>query len=112
MVTAYDYPSAVHVDLANIDVILVGDSVGMVQLGYDTTQPVTVSELAKRVSLLDLNLSPTPHPTPPVAPRHGPRARAAPAHAHGVEAARAGTRATTGPDGRPCTPSWRAGTGA
>ena len=40
------------------------------------------------------------------------KARAAPAHAHGVEAARAVTRATTGADGRPCTPSWRAGTGA
>mmetsp|Transcript_37815 Transcript_37815/g.103112 ORF Transcript_37815/g.103112 Transcript_37815/m.103112 type:complete len:272 (+) Transcript_37815:323-1138(+) len=33
------------VDLANIDVILVGDSVGMVQLGYDTTQPVTVDDM-------------------------------------------------------------------
>ena len=38
MVTAYDYPSALHVDLANIDIILVGDSLGMVELGYETTQ--------------------------------------------------------------------------
>ena len=37
MVTAYDYPSAVHVDKAGIDILLVGDSVGMVELGYDTT---------------------------------------------------------------------------
>ena len=40
MVTAYDYPSAVHVDKAGIDILLVGDSVGMVELGYDTTLPV------------------------------------------------------------------------
>lgn len=32
MVTAYDYPSAVHVDLAGIDVCLVGDSVAMVEM--------------------------------------------------------------------------------
>ena len=32
MVTAYDFPSAVHVDLAGFDVLLVGDSVGMVEL--------------------------------------------------------------------------------
>lgn len=32
MVTAYDYPSAVHVDLAGMDMILVGDSVGMVEM--------------------------------------------------------------------------------
>lgn len=45
MVTAYDYPSAVHVDLAGIDVLLVGDSVGMVVLGYDTTLPVSFEEI-------------------------------------------------------------------
>jgi 3-methyl-2-oxobutanoate hydroxymethyltransferase len=33
MVTAYDFPSAVHVDKAGIDILLVGDSVGMVELG-------------------------------------------------------------------------------
>ncbi|KAK1946422.1 3-methyl-2-oxobutanoate hydroxymethyltransferase 2 [Phytophthora citrophthora] len=32
MVTAYDYPSAVHVDLAGFDILLVGDSLGMVEL--------------------------------------------------------------------------------
>jgi len=45
MVTAYDYPSALHVDLAGVDVLLVGDSVGMVELGYETTQPVTMDEM-------------------------------------------------------------------
>ena len=45
MVTAYDYPSAVHVDNAGIDIVLVGDSVGMVQLGYDTTVPVTMDDI-------------------------------------------------------------------
>ena len=45
MVTAYSYPSAVHVDAADIDVLLVGDSVGMVELGHDTTLPVTVDQV-------------------------------------------------------------------
>lgn len=45
MVTAYDYPSAVHVDMAGIDMVLIGDSVGMVELGYETTLPVTVDEM-------------------------------------------------------------------
>jgi 3-methyl-2-oxobutanoate hydroxymethyltransferase len=42
MVTAYDYPSAMHVARAGIDVVLVGDSVAMVELGYETTQPMTM----------------------------------------------------------------------
>ena len=53
MVTAYTYPSAVHVDTAGIDILLVGDSLGMVELGYETTLPVTVDEMlhhAKAVS--------------------------------------------------------------
>jgi ketopantoate hydroxymethyltransferase len=37
MVTAYDYPSAMHVDRAGIDVVLVGDSCAMVELGFETT---------------------------------------------------------------------------
>ncbi|KAL7539653.1 hypothetical protein ACHAWF_006471 [Thalassiosira exigua] len=45
MVTAYDYPSAVHVDRAGIDVVLCGDSVAMVELGFETTQPVTLDEM-------------------------------------------------------------------
>lgn len=42
MMTAYDYPTARWVDEAGIDVILVGDSLGMVVLGYPNTLPVTM----------------------------------------------------------------------
>jgi 3-methyl-2-oxobutanoate hydroxymethyltransferase len=43
--TAYDYASARLVDEAGIDLILVGDSLAMTVLGYDTTLPVTVDEM-------------------------------------------------------------------
>lgn len=42
MITAYDYPSAMIAHEAGIDTILVGDSLGMALLGYDTTLPVTM----------------------------------------------------------------------
>jgi hypothetical protein len=45
MVTAYDYPSAIHVARAGIDVLLVGDSVAMVELGHETTQPLTMDAI-------------------------------------------------------------------
>jgi len=45
MVTAYDYPTACLVDEAGVDVVLVGDSLGMVVLGYETTLPVTIDEM-------------------------------------------------------------------
>lgn len=45
MATAYDYPSARVVDEAGTDIILVGDSLGMVVLGYDNTLRVTLEEM-------------------------------------------------------------------
>src|SRR2546422_9285775 len=43
--TAYDYPTARLLDEAGVDIVLVGDSVGMVVLGYDSTLPVTIEEM-------------------------------------------------------------------
>jgi 3-methyl-2-oxobutanoate hydroxymethyltransferase len=45
MITAYDYPSARLVEQAGAQVILVGDSLGSVILGYDSTVPVTMEDI-------------------------------------------------------------------
>jgi 3-methyl-2-oxobutanoate hydroxymethyltransferase len=45
MLTAYDYPTARMADEAGIPVILVGDTLGMVVLGYDSTIPVTIDDM-------------------------------------------------------------------
>src|SRR5712671_5248966 len=45
MLTAYDFPSARLVAEAGVDLILVGDSLGMVVLGYDSTTPVTMEDM-------------------------------------------------------------------
>jgi len=45
MLTAYDYPTALSIDQSGVDVILVGDSLGMVVLGYANTLPVTMEDM-------------------------------------------------------------------
>src|SRR5436309_5368443 len=50
MVTAYDAPGARMADEAGVDLILVGDSVAMVVLGYEDTLQVTIDDLAHHVA--------------------------------------------------------------
>eukprot|EP00633_Aureoumbra_lagunensis_P001844 CAMPEP_0197292950 /NCGR_PEP_ID=MMETSP0890-20130614/25990_1 /TAXON_ID=44058 ORGANISM="Aureoumbra lagunensis, Strain CCMP1510" /NCGR_SAMPLE_ID=MMETSP0890 /ASSEMBLY_ACC=CAM_ASM_000533 /LENGTH=324 /DNA_ID=CAMNT_0042767287 /DNA_START=403 /DNA_END=1377 /DNA_ORIENTATION=- len=57
MVTCYDYPSAMHVDGAGIDVALCGDSLGMVALGMATTQPVRLEEMVHHCKAVRRGLS-------------------------------------------------------
>jgi len=45
MLTAYDYATAAMLDAAGVPMLLVGDSLGMVMLGYDTTLPVTLDDI-------------------------------------------------------------------
>ena len=45
--TCYDYPTAYFQDEAGIDMILVGDSLGMTMLGYDSTLPVTMADMIR-----------------------------------------------------------------
>jgi len=49
MLTAYDYQTAVIEDRAGVEVILVGDSLGMVVLGYENTLPVTIEEVVHHI---------------------------------------------------------------
>ena len=49
MVTAYDYPTAVLIDKSPIETILVGDSLGMVVLGYEGTVPVTMADMIHHI---------------------------------------------------------------
>jgi 3-methyl-2-oxobutanoate hydroxymethyltransferase len=49
MLTAYDYTSSRLADGAGVPVILVGDSLGMVVLGYDSTVPVTMDDMVRHV---------------------------------------------------------------
>ena len=45
--TCYDYPTAYFQDQAGVDMILVGDSLGMTMLGYDSTLPVTMNDMIR-----------------------------------------------------------------
>lgn len=49
MITAYDYTSARIVENAGVDIILVGDSLGQVVLGYDSTIPVTMDDMIHHI---------------------------------------------------------------
>jgi 3-methyl-2-oxobutanoate hydroxymethyltransferase len=49
MITAYDYTMALLADAADVPIVLVGDSLGMVVLGYDSTIPVTMEDMVHHV---------------------------------------------------------------
>jgi 3-methyl-2-oxobutanoate hydroxymethyltransferase len=57
MMTAYDYPTARIAEEAGVDSILVGDSVAMTKLGYESTLPVTVEEMMHHVKAVKRGLS-------------------------------------------------------
>ena len=59
MMTAYDYPSAKAVSEAEIDIILVGDSLAQVVLGHDDTLSITVDEMLHHVKAVT-NAKPSP----------------------------------------------------
>ena len=50
MITCYDYPMAHLVEQAGIDIVLVGDSLGMTMLGYDSTLPVTMNDMIRHAA--------------------------------------------------------------
>jgi len=47
MLTCYDYPTAYFQEEAGVDMVLVGDSLGMTMLGYDSTLPVTMDDMMR-----------------------------------------------------------------
>lgn len=57
MLTAYDYPTARMAEEAGVDVVLVGDSVGMTKLGHESTLPVTVEDILHHTKAVKRGLS-------------------------------------------------------
>ena len=57
MLTAYDTPTARLLDAAGLDVLLVGDSVGMVMLGHDSTLPVTLDAMVHHTAAVGRGVS-------------------------------------------------------
>ena len=57
MLTAYDTPTARLLDAAGLDVLLVGDSVGMVMLGHDSTLPVTLDAMVHHTAAVSRGVS-------------------------------------------------------
>ena len=58
MVTAYDAPGARMADEAGVDIILVGDSLAMVVLGYEDTLQVTVEDMAHHTAAVPRSMAP------------------------------------------------------
>mgnify|MGYP000797216008 FL=1 len=54
MLTAYDYSTAKLIDEAGVNAILVGDSLGMVVLGYEDTLSVTMEDMIHHLSLIHI----------------------------------------------------------
>jgi len=52
MMTAYDYTSAYAVEKAGVPLILVGDSLGQVVLGHDSTVPVTMDDMIRHIQMV------------------------------------------------------------
>ncbi|MDO8849002.1 MAG: 3-methyl-2-oxobutanoate hydroxymethyltransferase [Coriobacteriia bacterium] len=57
MITAYDAPGARLVEAAGVDAVLVGDSLGMTVLGYDSTLPVTMDDMVRATSAVSRGTS-------------------------------------------------------
>jgi len=57
MLTAYDYSTAKYMDEAGIDIILIGDSMGMVVLGYDSTLSVTMNDMIRHTGAVSRGAS-------------------------------------------------------
>jgi 3-methyl-2-oxobutanoate hydroxymethyltransferase len=78
MVTAYDAPQGRLADAAGVDAVLVGDSLGMTTLGYDTTLPVTLDDILLHTRAVRRGIDARAQGTcPDAAPTDAERARSA-----------------------------------